>query len=95
VEFRIGHQGASDNEFQRTLDSALALHGILQGTWSPLKHLSLCKDVFRIFFMRALAKRILLQRSTLDWILDGGTVICDSKETDTAKSDAAFMNRTA
>ena len=31
VELRRGQQGASDKEFEHKLDSALALHGFLQG----------------------------------------------------------------
>lgn len=66
-----GQQSASDEEFRRRLNAALALHSFLLGApnvqpATNTSNASIDKDVFRIFFMRALAKRLLLQRSASD-----------------------------
>ncbi|KZT24381.1 Cullin-4B [Neolentinus lepideus HHB14362 ss-1] len=52
---RRGQKGASDEEFDRALDAALSLYRFTDD-----------KDVFRTFYRRGLAKRLLLQRSASD-----------------------------
>jgi cullin 4 len=52
---RKGHQGSSDEEFGERLDAALSLYRFTDD-----------KDVFRTFYHRALAKRLLLGRSASD-----------------------------
>ncbi|KAI0059900.1 Cullin-4B [Artomyces pyxidatus] len=52
---RKGQRGASDEEFEAQLDAALALYRFTED-----------KDVFRTFYHRALAKRLLLERSASD-----------------------------
>ena len=52
---RKGQQDASDAEFEALLDSALSLYRFTND-----------KDVFRTFYHRALAKRLLLERSASD-----------------------------
>ncbi|EMD41477.1 hypothetical protein CERSUDRAFT_110046 [Gelatoporia subvermispora B] len=52
---RKGQRGKKDEEFARELDAALALYRFTDD-----------KDVFRAFYHRALAKRLLLQRSASD-----------------------------
>lgn len=52
---RKGQQGASDAEFEAMLDGALGLYRYTDD-----------KDVFRTFYHRALAKRLLLGRSASD-----------------------------
>jgi cullin-4 len=52
---RKGQKDASDADFEALLDSALALYRFTND-----------KDVFRTFYHRALAKRLLLERSASD-----------------------------
>ncbi|TFK48041.1 Cullin-4B [Heliocybe sulcata] len=52
---RRGQKGASDEEFDLALDKALSLYRFTDD-----------KDVFRTFYRRGLAKRLLLQRSASD-----------------------------
>ncbi|THH15298.1 hypothetical protein EW146_g5163 [Bondarzewia mesenterica] len=52
---RKGQRGASDAEFEAQLDAVLALYRFTDD-----------KDVFRTFYHRALAKRLLLERSASD-----------------------------
>lgn len=52
---RHGQKGVSDAEFEGMLDSVLALYRFTND-----------KDVFRTFYHRALAKRLLLERSASD-----------------------------
>ena len=52
---RKGQRGATDAEFAAQLDAALALYRFTDD-----------KDVFRTFYHRALAKRLLLERSASD-----------------------------
>lgn len=52
---RKGQRGASDADFEALLDSALGLYRFTND-----------KDVFRTFYHRALAKRLLLERSASD-----------------------------
>ncbi|TFY64269.1 hypothetical protein EVG20_g6008 [Dentipellis fragilis] len=52
---RKGQRGASDEAFEAQLDAALALYRFTDD-----------KDVFRTFYHRALAKRLLLERSASD-----------------------------
>ncbi|KAI5118667.1 hypothetical protein M0805_001040 [Coniferiporia weirii] len=54
-EMRRGQREATDEEFAQKLDAVLALYRFTQD-----------KDVFRTFYHRALAKRLLLQRSASD-----------------------------
>lgn len=54
-EMRRGQREASDEEFSRKLDAVLALYRFTRD-----------KDVFRTFYHKALAKRLLLQRSASD-----------------------------
>lgn len=72
---RRGQQDASNEEFEHVLDSALGLYRFTQGAYcscllnveTTLTSLSCTdKDVFRTFYTRALAKRLLLQRSASD-----------------------------
>ncbi|KAI0033636.1 Cullin [Vararia minispora EC-137] len=52
---RKGHEGASDEEFGKKLDSVLALYRFTDD-----------KDVFRTFYHRSLSRRLLLGRSASD-----------------------------
>lgn len=52
---RRGQKGASDSEFEGILDAVLGLYRFTRD-----------KDVFRVFYQRALAKRLLLERSASD-----------------------------
>ena len=52
---RKGQKDAKDSDFESLLNSALALYKFTED-----------KDVFRTFYHRALAKRLLLQRSASD-----------------------------
>lgn len=52
---RNGQKGASDADFETMLDSVLGLYRFTND-----------KDVFRTFYHRALAKRLLLERSASD-----------------------------
>lgn len=52
---RRGQGGTSDEQFEALLDSALALYRFTDD-----------KDVFRSFYHRSLAKRLLLQKSASD-----------------------------
>jgi cullin-4 len=52
---RHGQAGTSDEEFEALLDSVLALYRFTDD-----------KDVFRSFYHRSLAKRLLLQKSASD-----------------------------
>ena len=52
---RRGQKDASDSEFEAILDGVLGLYRFTRD-----------KDVFRVFYQRALAKRLLLERSASD-----------------------------
>lgn len=70
-EMRRGQKEASDEEFSKKLDALLALYRFTQGKMKRLCLLLIHswpadKDVFRTFYHRALAKRLLLQRSASD-----------------------------
>lgn len=52
---RKGQSGASDTDFEAHLDDVLALYRFTDD-----------KDVFRTFYHRALAKRLLLEKSASD-----------------------------
>ncbi|KAL5534761.1 hypothetical protein ACEPAG_1225 [Sanghuangporus baumii] len=54
-DMRRGQKGASDEEFQKKLEAVLGLYRFTRD-----------KDVFRTFYHKALAKRLLLQRSASD-----------------------------
>ena len=54
-EMRRGQKGESDDEYSQRLDKILSLYSYTQD-----------KDVFRTFYHRALAKRLLTQRSASD-----------------------------
>lgn len=77
---RKGQRDATDEEFVTVLDAGLELYRFTQGAWCflliksvkrifdlfYLAHIFADKDVFRTFYHRALAKRLLLQRSASD-----------------------------
>lgn len=72
---RKGQKEASDEEFSKALDAALSLYrftnGMLCNHNDRLGNLTASlafadKDVFRTFYHRSLAKRLLLQRSASD-----------------------------
>ncbi|KAF8329112.1 Cullin family-domain-containing protein [Cantharellus anzutake] len=52
---RQGQKGMSDCDFQKQVDEVMALHAFTPD-----------RDVFRTFYMRALAKRVILRRSASD-----------------------------
>jgi cullin-4 len=55
ARLRAGQGGAGDAEYDKVLDAALALHRFTED-----------KDVFRRFYHRLLAKRLLLARAASD-----------------------------
>ena len=71
-EMRRGQKEASDEEFQKKLEAVLGLYRFTRGEpfililLSPNDCIFVDKDVFRTFYHRALARRLLLQRSASD-----------------------------
>lgn len=68
---RKGQQGESDKEFNERLDAILSLYQFTRGMSFVILLIFIIRmitdrDVFRTFYWKSLAKRLLLQRSASD-----------------------------